>query len=170
MRLVDTDIMSNDMQTITVKDNTIFDFSQDGCYTYCLNVIQTSKALIKRGIAGLHHIATIYFNRNMSMELHDCIHKNILFEFNGKECDIDDCVRADGYIVCHYGNGMPYLQKGAKVQTLNSKICEYIKDQLNICVNWTDIYLQVSYGFGFIRTSTWGILRTNNMKYKYKWD
>lgn len=52
------------------------------------------------------------------------------------------------------------------MQTLKSKICEYIKDQLNICVNWTDIYLQVSYGF--IRTSTWGILRTNNIK--YKWD
>ena len=154
------------MQTITVQGNTILDFSPDGCYAYCLNVIYTSNTLIKRGIAGYHPIATIYFNSNMSMELHDCIHKNILFEFNGKECDIDDCVREGSYIVCQKGNGMPYLQKGAKEQTLKSKICEYIKDQLNICVNWTDIYLQVSYGF--IRTSTWGILRTNNIK--YKWD
>lgn len=143
MKLTDTDIIHKG--TIRVKDNVIYDYSQDGNYPYCLHIYDKNP---KRSPNGYFLIAAICFGTNMSPELYDCIRDTVVFDSNGNECRIDecDCDYDVPLIVCDHA-GRPKLQKGITTRIFKSMMCEYIRNQMGLHIDEDSINVFATFGY-----------------------
>lgn len=123
MKLTDTNIIPDSLNSIKVDGNTIMDYTKDGNYKYSLCIVdkETNAKNMRQTIAR------IYFNPQMSAKLYYCIHDVLVFDNGIDECDIDDCDTDEPYIVCDL-SGCPYMQEHTASSVFLTRICDYAND------------------------------------------